>query len=61
VEELRQHRDMIYMETTHGSHIGFIEGGLLEAFSSDRCYTYPAKIALAFFNLAAERMKSDEA
>jgi predicted alpha/beta-fold hydrolase len=59
VEEIKKHPDMIYMETTYGSHIGFIEGGFFEAFSSDRCYSYPARVALTFFNLAAEKCGKD--
>jgi hypothetical protein len=43
------------METAHGSHIGFIEGNISEIYSSENCYSYPAKVALEFFDLSCQR------
>lgn len=40
------------METSHGSHIGFVEGSISEMFTSESCYSYPAKVALEFFDLS---------
>lgn len=49
VNEFRNVPGVVYMQTSHGNHFGFVEGSLLEAFSSDHAYTYPAKVALTFF------------
>lgn len=45
----------IYTETSHGNHFGFYEGTTLsEAFQSTTSYTYPPKMADAFFTAATE-------
>jgi predicted alpha/beta-fold hydrolase len=41
---------VLYMETSHGNHLGFYEGGVLEAFSNDTSYTYPPRVAIAVHN-----------
>ncbi len=40
---------VIYMETEHGNHLGFYEGGLFDAFTNKTSYTYPARVAVTFF------------
>ena len=54
-EEIRRSPNVIFMQTSHGNHFGFMEGSLMEAFSSDECYTYPAKVALTFFSEVEKR------
>lgn len=43
--------NIIFMETDHGNHLGYVEGGLLESISHRNTnYSYPTKLALIFFN-----------
>ena len=49
LEEFKDIDGIVFMYTSHGNHFGFMEGSLLNAFSSDETYTYPAKVALTFF------------
>ena len=49
VEAFSQNPFLIYMETQFGNHFGFYEGNLMEVFQSKSCYTYPAKVAVEFF------------
>ena len=57
VEEYTLNPNVIYVEPEYGNHFGFMEGSLLESFSNKTSYTYPAKIALEFFNLILEEKK----
>jgi len=41
---------IVLMEPRAGNHFGFYEGGLLQAFSCEDTYTYPARAAKAFFD-----------
>jgi hypothetical protein len=49
--------NIVYMETKFGSHFGFYEGPLQQAFSSKTCYTYPAKVATVFFETIREKQR----
>jgi predicted alpha/beta-fold hydrolase len=46
---VRCHWRLIYVETKRGNHFGFVEGGLWEAFTNVKSYTYPARCSLVFF------------
>ena len=50
VAEITSNPNIIFMETKYGNHFGFYEGSLSDAFSSEGTYTYPAKVARAFFD-----------
>lgn len=41
---------VIFMMPSHGNHLGFFEGSLFTCFSNTTSYTYPAKVAISFFN-----------
>jgi len=47
LEQLVANPSIVYMEPQYGSHFGFIEA------SSTASYTYPAKIAVSFFDVIA--------
>ena len=49
-KEYTQNPNVIYVEPQYGNHFGFYEGGLTQAFSSRTSYTYPAKVAVEFFD-----------
>ena len=51
VEEYTSNPYVIYVEPEFGNHFGFYEGGLFQVFSNKTSYTYPAKVALEFFNI----------
>lgn len=40
----------IYMQTRYGNHFGFYEDSLWKALSSDKTYTYPARVASVFLD-----------
>jgi predicted alpha/beta-fold hydrolase len=54
VDELIKNRDLIYLEPSNGSHFGFYEGKLIEAFTNKTSYTYPARCAVLFFDAVIE-------
>eukprot|EP00602_Paraphysomonas_sp_CaronLab_P005130 CAMPEP_0185033208 /NCGR_PEP_ID=MMETSP1103-20130426/21976_1 /TAXON_ID=36769 /ORGANISM="Paraphysomonas bandaiensis, Strain Caron Lab Isolate" /LENGTH=328 /DNA_ID=CAMNT_0027569409 /DNA_START=231 /DNA_END=1215 /DNA_ORIENTATION=- len=55
VDVVTSNPHVIYMETSHGNHIGFVEGPLFEAFTNSNCYSYPAKVAAVFFQTIIEQ------
>ena len=54
VERFIDNPNTIFMETPHGNHFGFYEGPLIAAFHNTTSYTYPAKLAIEFFNAIVE-------
>lgn len=40
--------NVFFMQPSHGNHFGFYLGPLLEAFSNQESYTFPAKVAATF-------------
>ena len=50
IAEITSNPNILFMEPQHGNHFGFYEGPLSEAFSCEATYTYPAKVARAFFD-----------
>jgi predicted alpha/beta-fold hydrolase len=48
---------VVFMQTSHGNHFGFVEGPLIEVFSSDYSYTYPAKVAVTYFETVGNRRR----
>lgn len=46
--------NIVFYSPPHGNHFGFYEGGIFEAFTNKSSYTYPARIALAFFQKVLE-------
>ena len=60
VEEYTMNPNVIYVEPEYGNHFGFFEGGIFEIFSNKTSYTYPAKLALEFFNIILdEKVKAE--
>lgn len=51
VNDFYSNPNTIYLETYYGNHFGFYEGSIFQAFSNTTSYTYPAKVALEFFNV----------
>ena len=49
-KEYLRNPNVIYVEPQYGNHFGFYEGGLTQAFTSRTSYTYPAKVAVEFFD-----------
>ena len=54
-----ENENIIFYSPQYGNHFGFYEGGIFEAFSNNSCYTYPAKVALAFFRTLLEQERAD--
>lgn len=50
--------NLIYLEPQHGNHFGFYEGRLRSAFSNTSSYTYPARLAITFFNTIIEEERN---
>mmetsp|Transcript_15210 Transcript_15210/g.14617 ORF Transcript_15210/g.14617 Transcript_15210/m.14617 type:complete len:430 (-) Transcript_15210:701-1990(-) len=59
VEEYTINPNVIYVEPEYGNHFGFYEGGLFELFSNKTSYTYPAKVAIEFFNIILNEKKNE--
>lgn len=52
---------VVYMSTAAGNHFGFIEGNWWEAFSCEKTYTFPPRVARAFFDcVSAQTLKGEE-
>ncbi len=49
LDKLAENPHLIYLEPREGNHFGFYEGPLSQAFSNSTSYTYPARLAVAFF------------
>jgi len=50
VDDFISNHNVIYYEPEYGNHFGFYEGSLWKMFSNKSSYTFPAKLALEFFN-----------
>jgi predicted alpha/beta-fold hydrolase len=53
VPKLTKNSNIVVLEPSHGNHFGFYEGRLLHAFTNVSSYTYPAKVAAEFFEVAS--------
>ena len=60
VDRLVENPNIIFMEPRRGNHFGFYEGGLLEAFSCERTYSYPPRVALSFFKSIIAHQQQQE-
>jgi predicted alpha/beta-fold hydrolase len=54
LQEFKQNPNVIYVETPHGGHFGWVEGRLRDAYETDTMYTYPARVAELLFQSVAE-------
>lgn len=54
IENFYQNPHVIYIEPFHGNHFGFYEGSLFELFTNTTSYTYPARVAIEFFQALAD-------
>jgi predicted alpha/beta-fold hydrolase len=50
VDDFITNNNVVYYEPEYGNHFGFYEGSLWKMFSNSDSYTFPAKLALEFFN-----------
>jgi predicted alpha/beta-fold hydrolase len=57
IKDCMKNPNVVILETSHGNHFGFYEGPLRTAFSNSTCYTYPAKVALQYFNIVSSVSK----
>lgn len=58
---VRSNPAVVYMSTLQGNHFGFIEGNWWEAFSCEKTYTFPPRVARAFFDcISAQTLKGEE-
>jgi len=49
-ELVAKHPRAVFLLTCYGNHFGFYEEGILRAMTSKKTYTYPARVARAFFD-----------
>ena len=59
LEKYTSNPNVIFLETSHGNHFGFYEGGFCSAFSNTSSYTYPPRVALAFLEEIFSNLKND--
>jgi hypothetical protein len=60
LERVTANPNLIYLEPMHGNHFGFYEGPLSAAFTNTTSYTYPARLAVTFFNTIIDHQREGD-